>query len=40
MRLSTYERLVEKGLRLIERRDEVWMTGAARLLSRIGWPES
>jgi hypothetical protein len=39
MRYRTHEKLVNKGLELVERRDSVWMIGAARLLSRLGgWP--
>jgi len=38
MRCRTHERLVEKGLELVERRDAVWMEGATRLLNRLGWP--
>jgi hypothetical protein len=36
MRWRTHERLVEKGLELVERRDAVWMKGAARVLARLG----
>ena len=39
MRRRTHGMLVEKGLDLVERRDGVWMVGAARLLSRFGWPD-
>lgn len=38
MRRRTHERLVERGLELVERRDAVWMEGATRLLNRLGWP--
>jgi hypothetical protein len=37
MRRRTHERLLEKGLQLVERRDAVWMVGAARLVMRRGW---
>jgi len=36
MRCGTHERLVEKRLELVARRDAVWIAGAARLLTRLG----